>query len=267
MAGSTWFASSDKAAPPIPPPVPEHFQGQSIEDNPGQLSASKICGISKRAFLFLLPIFVLVVVVIALAAGLGIALGRKNSSQSPAATSSITTSTSSPTQTTETATGTGTGTTTVPPTTTTPWAISNGVVGFNYTQVSTDGGNCAPTGWVQEPQERIDYINIVMKGSTYYAESTFGGVGFLSSELIYSIDEESGAASYAYTFSFPPGTVGRSCNSSTTLTSRFVRDENTYCLITWTLTQDCVGQDGVRILAGEYCKVFYQGDLPRVLES
>ncbi|KAF3173327.1 hypothetical protein EYR41_009954 [Orbilia oligospora] len=267
MAGSTWFASSDKAAPPIPPPVPEHFQGQSIEDNPGQLSASKICGISKRAFLFLLPIFVLVVVVIALAAGLGIALGRKNSSQSPAATSSITTSTSSPTQTTETATGTGTGTTTVPPTTTTPWAISNGVVGFNYTQVSTDGGNCAPTGWVQEPQERIDYINIVMKGSTYYAESTFGGVGFLSSELIYSIDEESGAASYAYTFSFPPGTVGRSCNSSTTLTSRFVRDENTYCLITWTLTQDCVGQDGVRILAGEYCKVFYQGDLPNVLES
>ncbi|KAF3272437.1 hypothetical protein TWF970_010063 [Orbilia oligospora] len=265
MAGSAWFASSDKAAPPIPPPVPEHFQGQSIEDDPGRLSASKICGISKRAFLFLLPIIVLVVVVIALAAGLGIVLGRKNSSQSPAATSSIMTSISRPTQTTETATGTGT--TTTPPTATTPWVISNGVVGFNYTQVSTDGGNCAPTGWVQEPQERIDYINIVMKGSTYYAESTFGGVGFLSSELIYSLDEESGGASYVYTFSFPPGTVGRSCNSSTTLTSRFVRDENAYCLITWTLTQDCVGQDGVRILAGEYCKVFYQGDLPNVLES
>ncbi|KAF3233178.1 hypothetical protein TWF192_002493 [Orbilia oligospora] len=261
MAGSTWFASSDKAAPPIPPPVPEHFQGQSIEDNPGQPSASKICGISKRTFLFLLPIFALVVVIIALAAGLGIALGKRNSSQSPVGvTSSIATSTSTPSRTTEAATGTGT--TTAPPTTTTPWVISNGIVGFNYTQVSTDGGNCAPTGWVQEPQERIDYINIVMKGSTYYAESTFGGIGFLSSELIYSLNEESGAASYAYTFSFPPGTVGRSCNSSTTLTSRFVRDENAYCLITWTLTQDCVGQDGVRILAGEYCKSTKENSQP-----
>ncbi|RVD90443.1 uncharacterized protein DFL_001408 [Arthrobotrys flagrans] len=264
MAGSTWFASSDKASPPIPPPIPEHFQGQSIEDNPEQSSASTICGISRRAFLFLLPIFVLVVIIIALAAGLGVALGKKSSSQSPVATSTMVTSTSSPTQTTEAATGT---TTAPPTTTTTPWAISNGVIGFNYTQVSTDGGNCAPTGWVQEPQERVDYINIVIKGSTYYAESTFGGIGFLSSEFIYSPEGESGSASYAYTFSFPPGTVGRGCNSSTTLTSRFVRNESAYCLITWTLTEDCVGQDGDRILAGEYCKVFYQGDLPSVLES
>ncbi|KAK6518817.1 hypothetical protein TWF506_005952 [Arthrobotrys conoides] len=262
MAGSTWFASSNQAAP-IPPPTSENFHGQSIADNPGHSSATRICGISKRTFLLLLPIFALVVIVIALAAGLGIALERKSSSQSSAITSTITSSTSVPTQTTELATGT----TTTPPTTITQWAIPNGVVQFNYTQVSTDGGNCAPTGWVQEPQERVDYISIVMKGSTYYAESTFGGIGFLSSELIYTPEGEFGAASYAYTFSFPPGTVGRNCNSSTTLTSRFTKSEDTNCLITWTLTEDCVGQDGVRILAGEYCKVFYQGDLPSVLES
>ncbi|KAK6342303.1 hypothetical protein TWF718_007706 [Orbilia javanica] len=261
MAGSTWFASSDKATPPIPPAGAEQFLGQSIQDNADQPRTSSICGISRRVFFLLLPIFILVAIVIALAAGLGIALGKKSSSEPSVIATSPGPGTST-TQTAETMTITS-----AVPTTISQWVIPSGALALNFTQVSTTGGGCAPTGWIQEPQERQDYVNIAAKGSTYYAQESFGGVGFLSSELIYVPEGESGPATYAYTFSFGPRTIGADCNVSNTLTTRFVRSENANCLATWTLTSDCVGPNGDRILTGEYCQIYFETELPAALAS
>ncbi|KAK6515998.1 hypothetical protein TWF281_004588 [Arthrobotrys megalospora] len=203
----------------------EQFPDQPIEDTGSP--SPRICGVSKRAFWFLFTICILFVIVIGLAAGLGATLGKSNHSSSPAQATTATTS-SSATRT----TGATTATTTPPPTTTGQWKLQNGPVTFNYTQVSTEGAACAPTGWDQEPIERDDIFGIVTKGTEYYAESRFGSqIGLLSTELIYIPDTNTTSASYVFAFTFPQGQIGRGCNISSGVTSQFVRNGNANALV------------------------------------
>ncbi|RVD87187.1 uncharacterized protein DFL_001430 [Arthrobotrys flagrans] len=171
MAGSTWFASSDKAALPIPPPASEHFQGQSIQEDPSHSSGSTICGISRTTS----------------AVTSDLPLQRVTQQPAPQAHHQQ-----------------------QPPNGPYPTAY---LASTTPKSAPTAATAHQPAGSKNPPKDQIT--------STY----------------------------------------------STTLTSRLVRSGDANCLITWTLTEDCVGQNGDGILAGEYCKVFYQGGLPTVLAS